>query len=117
MVMAGHITTPNVTDDGLPASLSEEMINGYLREALGYFDCVVITDSMSMGAITNYFTADKAAVMAIKAGADIVLMPQDLQLAYSGIEQAVENGEITEEEIDEHVLRILRLKQKYGLIK
>ncbi len=116
MIMAGHIMTPNVTSDGLPASMSGEIIEGCLRDYVG-FNGVVITDSMSMGAITDYFTADKAACTAIKAGADIVLMPQDLQLAYSGIEQGVANGEITEEEIDEHVLRIMRLKQKYGLIK
>ena len=116
MIMAGHIMTPNVTSDGLPASMSGEIIEGCLRDYVG-FNGVVITDSMAMGAITDYFTADKAACTAIKAGADIGLMPQDLQLAYSGIEQGVANGEITEEEIDEHVLRIMRLKQKYGLIK
>jgi beta-N-acetylhexosaminidase len=116
MIMAGHIKTPNVTDDDLPASLSHAMLSDRLRGEMNY-DGVIITDSMRMGAITDSYTSDEAAVMAVKAGVDIVLMPEDLQLAYSGIEGAVVSGEISENEIDEHVLRILRLKQKYGIIR
>jgi beta-N-acetylhexosaminidase len=117
MVMVGHITTPNATLDGLPASLSYTMITEVLRNSLGHEDTVVVTDSMSMRAITDYFTSDKAAVLAIKAGADIVLMPWELDTAYEGVLQAIETGEISEQELNEHVLRILRLKYEYGLIE
>jgi beta-N-acetylhexosaminidase len=92
------------------------MLSDKLRGEMNY-EGVIITDSMRMGAITDSYTSDEAAVMAVKAGVDIVLMPEDLQLAYSGIEGAVVSGEISENEIDEHVLRILRLKQKYGIIR
>jgi beta-N-acetylhexosaminidase len=116
MIMAGHITTPNVTTDGLPASISYQMLTEKLRNEMNY-DGVIITDSMRMAAVTDVCTSGEAAVAAIKAGADIVLMPEDLQKAYDGVESAVVSGEIAEQEIDERVLRILRLKQKYGIIK
>lgn len=116
MVMAAHITTPNITSDSLPASLSYEMITDKLRNELGYSG-VVISDSMSMGAITQEYSSSDAAVKAILAGVDIILMPQDFESAYNGILNAVNNGEISEERIDESVLRILNLKDKYGLLE
>ena len=115
MVMVGSITTPNITEDGLPASLSYEMITGYLREELGY-DGVVITDSLSMGAVADYYSAGEAACKAIEAGADIVLMPTDLREAYEAVEQAVQDGDISEGRLDESVLRILRLKMDSGIL-
>lgn len=108
-VMAGHISLPAVTQNDLPATLSPEIITGLLRETLS-FDGIVITDSMSMGAITNYYTSDEAAVKAIQAGADIILIPQHFEQAYEGLLQAVQNGIISEDRIDESVYRILRHK-------
>ena len=75
MVMVGHISAPSLTDgEKIPASLSEEIITGILREELGY-DGIVITDAMNMAAVTDYYEADVAAIMALKAGADMILMP------------------------------------------
>lgn len=116
MVMAAHITAVNITKDGLPSSISEEMISGKLRGELGY-DGVIITDAMNMGAIAKNYSSADAAVKAIKAGVDIILMPKDLGEAADGLKEAVESGEISEERIDESVSRILRLKQKYEIIK
>lgn len=116
MIMAAHITAVNITKDGLPSSISEEMISGKLRGELGY-DGVIITDAMNMGAIAQNYTSADAAVKAIKAGVDIILMPKDLGEAADGLKEAVESGEISEERIDESVSRILRLKQKYEIIK
>lgn len=115
MIMIAHINTPNITTDGLPASLSEQLIEGKLRGELG-FEGVIITDSLEMKAITSLYGSDKSAVMAIKAGADIVLMPEDLGKAYNGVLSAVKSGEISQQRLDESVLRILNLKQKYGII-
>lgn len=115
MVMVSHITAPNVTDDGLPASLSYEMITGKLRNTLNY-DGVVITDSLSMEAITDYYSAADACILSIQAGADILLMPNGLQEAYEGVLKAVRDGTISEERIDESVRRILNLKEQYGLL-
>ena len=116
MVMAAHITLPNVSSDGLPASLSKEILTGKLREEMGYKG-VIITDSMTMGAITENYTSGQCAVLAISAGADIILDPADHTAAFSGIIDAIENGTISEARIDESVLRILELKYRYGIIK
>lgn len=109
-IMVAHITLPNVTSDGLPASLSKELITGKLREELGY-DGLIITDSLSMGAIYNNYTAAEASVLAVKAGADVLLMPANFIEAYDAVLAAVQSGEIPEEQIDKSVLRILRVKQ------
>jgi beta-N-acetylhexosaminidase len=116
MIMAAHITAKNVTDDGLPASLSKEMITDKLRGELGY-NGVVITDAMSMGAVTSEYTSAEAAVKAFTAGADIMLMPDDYKAAFKGIRDAVNDGTISMERLNESVLRILTLKEQYGILK
>lgn len=114
MVMVAHIKLPNVTGDDLPASLSPAIVQGILRDEMG-FEGVVITDSLQMGAVTEFFSPEEAPVMALKAGCDILLMPEDLPRAFNGIKAAVEAGQITESRIDESVLRILKLRLKYGV--
>ena len=116
MIMAAHITAVNVTGDGLPASLSKVMITDKLRGELGYKG-VVITDAMAMGAITKDYSSADAAVKAILAGADIVLMPEDYKAAFESVRKAVESGTISSQRLDESVLRILELKERYGLLK
>lgn len=116
MVMISHITTPKITTDGLPASLSREMLTGRLRGELGYTG-VIITDSLEMKAITANYSAADAAVKAFSAGADLLLLPGDLISAYNGVYNAVINGTISAQRLDESVLRILRLKEKYGLLQ
>ena len=109
LVMVAHISAPNIVGDDTPCSLSEKMITGILRTDLGY-DGLVITDAMNMGAIAKNYDSGIAAKMAVKAGADIILMPSDFQAAYSGLYTAVRSGEISEERIDESVRRILTAK-------
>lgn len=115
MVMVSHITAVNVTSDKLPTSMSETMITGKLRNELGY-DGVIITDAMAMGAVADNYTSAEAAVTAVKAGVDIVLMPQNLDEAFNGVMNAVTDGEISMERLDESVMRILKLKARYKLI-
>lgn len=112
-VMASHMSLPNVTGDETPCSLSPSIITSLLRDELGY-DGVVITDGLNMGAVKGY--GGEACVFAIEAGCDMLLMPEDLDIAYSAVFEAVENGRITEERINESVIRILKLKEKHGLI-
>lgn len=112
MIMVSHITVPNITSDGLPSSLSNEMIEGKLRKEMNY-NGVVITDSMAMGAITQEYTSSTSAIKAILAGADIILMPENFVEAYNGIYNAVKDGTLSEKRIDKSVLRILSLKEKY----
>jgi beta-N-acetylhexosaminidase len=116
MVMISHITAPNITSDKLPASLSYEMVQEKLRGELG-FTGVIITDAMEMGAISNEYSSADSAVRAISAGIDIILMPGNFTDAYNGVLTAVQEGKISEERINESVLRILELKEQYGLLQ
>lgn len=110
MVMVGHISAPSLTDgDNIPASLSEDIITGILRNELGY-DGIIITDAMNMAAITEYYEADVAAIMALKAGADMVLMPDQFEQAYEGVLAAVQDGTISEERVNDSLKRIYRVK-------
>lgn len=113
-IMAGHIKTPNATGDGLPASLSPDMM-GILREELGYTG-IIITDAMNMGAIVEEYGSGRSAVLAVQAGVDIVLMPADLAEAAAALTKAIENGEISEERVNESLTRILSLKYEKGLL-
>ena len=112
LIMVGHVSLPNIVGDSTPAPLSSAVVQGILRDSLGYTG-VVVTDSLSMGAITNYYSPAEAAVAALKAGCDIPLMPERLDEAYQGVLSAVQAGELTEERIDESLIRILAAKQEY----
>ena len=113
--MVGHIETPNLAADGLPASLSKTMITDELRVRLG-FGGVVISDSFVMGAIAQRYASADAAVRFIQAGGDMVLMPENLQDAYQGLLEAVNEGVIEESRIDESVMRILKVKKRAGML-
>ena len=108
-VMVGHLQVPQIIPDDTPASLSSVMITDILRNELG-FDGIVITDSLSMGAVTEYYTPSEAAVMCIQAGGDLILMPKDFKQAYQGVLDAVNSHTISEERIDESLRRIFRVK-------
>lgn len=108
-VMVGHISAPNVTGENTPASLSKMLVTDVLRNEMGY-QGVVITDAMNMKAITEGYEPDQAAVMAVNAGADMLLMPEDYETAYNGLLAAVNDGTVSETRINEAVSRIIRLK-------
>lgn len=112
MIMVGHVSLPNIAGDSTPAPLSSAVVQGMLRDSLGYTG-IIVTDSLSMGAITDYYTPAEAAVAALKAGCDIPLMPERLDEAYQGVLSAVQVGELTEERLDESLTRILTAKQEY----
>lgn len=101
-------------DDEYPASLSEKVHN-LLRNQLD-FDGVIMTDDLSMGAITDYTGTENAAVLAIKSGNDL-LCCSDVEEQYPAVLLSVQNGEIPVEQIDNSVKRILKWKQKLGLIE
>lgn len=112
VIMVGHVSLPNIVGDSTPAPLSSAVVQGMLRDSLGYTG-IIVTDSLSMGAITDYYTPAEAAVAALKAGCDIPLMPERLDEAYQGVLSAVQVGELTEERLDESLTRILTAKQEY----
>ncbi|OZU88919.1 beta-N-acetylhexosaminidase [Virgibacillus indicus] len=116
VVMTAHILMPEI-DPEFPASMSEKIITGILRKDLD-FNGVVITDDMTMKAITNNFDIGSASVQSVKAGSDIILVAhhyKNIVSVIDAIKAAVKNGEITEERIDESVSRIIELKKKYEL--
>lgn len=111
MVMTAHVCLPNVTGESIPSTLSSLILQDKLRGVLG-FKGLIITDSMAMGAITQQYAPEEAAVMAIEAGADIILDPADYPAAFEAVVTAVESGRIPESRIDESVDRVLKLKKR-----
>ena len=114
-VMVSHATATGI-DEVYPSSLSKKVITEQLREYLGY-DGIVITDAMNMKAITEYYTTEEACVKAIKAGADMILMPADFEAGYNAVLEAVNDGTISEERIDESLKRIFRVKKRDEIVK
>lgn len=115
-VMVAHIVVESLDPD-LPASLSGPVITGLLRDKMG-FDGVVITDDMTMRAITNNFDIGDAAVRSVIAGSDIILVCHGYdkqKAAMDAVKTAVETGTIDMDSIDRSVSRILRLKDKYAV--
>lgn len=105
-------------DPNLPASLSPKLIQGILRDEMG-FQGVIMTDSLTMAGITAYYPPDQAAAIAIEAGSDMIMgasSPDDVTTMIQGIKQAITNGNISQSRIDASVQRILMLKYQMGLL-
>ncbi|HEV2487194.1 MAG TPA: glycoside hydrolase family 3 protein [Terracidiphilus sp.] len=120
-VMIGHISVPSIEPDpNRPASISSLVVTDLLKKQLG-FHGLVVTDALDMGALTRVFSGSEAeisgaeAVEAIRAGNDMVLIPGDLGGTYNGLLNAVKQGKLTQERIDQSVLKILRMKASVGL--
>ena len=114
-VMVSHLSYPNVTGSDTPADLSSSIVTDILRDKLEYQN-VIITDSHSMASITDHYSAGEAAVKALAAGCDMILMPSDLQAAFDAVKAAVADGTLSQARIDESVLRILTVTAEYGII-
>ena len=134
MVMTAHIQYPQIETETytsistgktvfLPATMSKTILTDILRGDLG-FDGVIVSDSLDMGAVTDNFSVEDTIRLTINAGADLLILPgvhdaNLFRLTDAYVDTAVrlvESGEISEAQIDESVLRILRLKQKYGIL-
>ena len=107
-VMVAHLDVRDV-DPGVPSSLSAPVVRGILRDSLG-FRGVVVTDSLSMAAITERYTAAESAVAALRAGADLLLMPPDARTARDGIVAAVRAGQLSEQRLNLAVRRVVALQ-------
>ncbi|MFC4078262.1 glycoside hydrolase family 3 protein [Salinithrix halophila] len=120
-IMTAHIHVPALDDTPkLPATLSKPILTGLLRKEMGYRG-IIITDSMTMAGVADYFGGvPKAAVKAVEAGADVVLLTPELTTekqreVYNELLKAVRSGEISEKRLDQSVKRILKAKVKYRL--
>ncbi len=109
MIMVGHVAAPSLTGDNEPSLFSRVLVTDILREQMG-FKGVIITDALAMSAISQYYGSDEAAIMAILAGCDMLLMPEDFEKAYNGVIQAVRDGVISEERVNDSLRRIYRIK-------
>ncbi|MFJ4692058.1 glycoside hydrolase family 3 protein [Streptomyces sp. NPDC088766] len=114
-IMTAHILVPALDDSGDPATLSRPVVTGLLREHLGY-DGVVVTDALDMAGVRTKYGDDRVPVLALKAGVDQLLNPPELDVAWNAVLRAVRDGELTEARLEESVLRILRLKDRLGLL-
>jgi beta-N-acetylhexosaminidase len=114
-IMTAHINVPSLNGGtGVPATLSRRVLSGLLREEMG-FGGLIFTDALDMAAIDRGWSRAEASVLAVEAGADVVLQPPDVAAALDGILDAVLSGRIREERIDTSVRRILALKEALGL--
>ncbi len=109
-VMGAHLLVP-AFDDRHPATLSSAILTGQLRQQMG-FSGLIVTDALVMGAIANTYTSATAAVMAVEAGADILLMPSDPQATIEAVVEAVETGRISRQRIRASTERIWQAKSK-----
>ncbi len=113
-VMSAHIALPRIETEKVPATLSQRMLTGVLRQEMK-FDGVIFTDAMNMRGVAAHYPEGEAAVRAVRAGADIILYPPSVEKAFNGLKAAAQSGEITESRIDESVRRILKAKERLGL--
>jgi beta-N-acetylhexosaminidase len=114
-IMTAHIAVPRLTGDSqMPATLSSGILDGLLRKSLG-FDGLIVTDSLEMGAVTNRYWSGLVAVKALQAGADILLLPLDVDVVINEVERAVKRGDLLESQIDRSVGKILLAKSRLGL--
>ena len=109
-IMTAHIAFPSLDPSGKPATLSKEILK--LKNEIG-FNGLMITDGLGMKALTNYYKPGAIELEAVLAGNDILLCPLDVPKAVSLILQAIDKGKVTEEEINEKVLKILKLKERF----
>jgi beta-N-acetylhexosaminidase len=117
-IMTGHLAAPQLAeflgasleDRFLPATLSRTLTTTLLRDRMG-FEGAIVTDSLEMKGVTDLFGEAEVAIRAFEAGADILLMPPDPALAYDTLATALLQGRITEEQIQEKILRVLKLKK------
>lgn len=116
-IQLDHILIPTLEQDvNVPSSLSYNVVTNILKKELG-FSGLVLSGALRMTALTKYFSENEIVVRAFLAGSDILLMPQNLPLAFKAIKKAVEENRICEEDINSRVLKILLLKEKFILNK
>lgn len=116
IVMVGYADMTAISDKGLPACLNPDIVNGLLRSDLE-FSGVVMTDALDNGVITGKYKNGQAAVLALQAGADLLYRPENLDAAVNAIKAALKDGTLTEERLNESVLRILAMKVQFGIAK
>jgi beta-N-acetylhexosaminidase len=112
--MTAHIAVPSLDATGVPATVSQPILTGILREQLK-FTGIIVTDAMEMQGLLEMFNTREAAVRALEAGADVLLMPAKVEDAIAGVTAAINSGRLTRKRLDESALRVLSAKVRLGL--
>lgn len=115
MIMTAHLSMPALDDSGDPATLSRPVVTGLLREELG-FEGVIITDSLRMEGVRERYDDGEVATLALRAGVDQLLMTPAMDEALEAVQEAVNDGTISERSLDAKVRRVLRAKYRRGLV-
>ena len=113
-VMTAHIAVPALSPPGIPSTLSPAILTDLLKKDLG-FKGIVVTDALEMAGIVKSFSTGDAAVRALEAGADVLLMPTDPDAVVKAVTAAVQSGRLTRQRIQESVIKVLAAKEKVGL--
>ena len=109
MIMVGNMAIPSLTGDMTPCSLSDKVVTGILRQQLSY-DGLVISDMLSDKAVSDFYSSEEAAILALKAGCDMILCPENFEEAYQGVLKAVQDGTISEDRVNDSLRRVYRIK-------
>lgn len=109
MIMVSDVAVPALTGNNEPGTFSERLVTEILREELG-FEGVIVSGALNMAAVSEYYGADEAAIMALKAGCDMLYLPEDFEKAYQALLHAVQDGTVSEERINDALYRIYRIK-------
>ncbi len=115
-IMTAHLAVPAVEPQAIPATVSHNILTGLLRDELG-FRGLVVTDALEMQGITSLYSQGEAAVRAVEAGADVLLMPSDPEACIRALLAAVKSGRISRQRIDASAAKIMAAKQKVGLFR
>lgn len=111
-IIVSHEYADNLTSSNLPCSLSKEIYTDILRESLGFKNTILMTDALNTTSIADYYTSSEACVKALKAGADMVMCPENIDEAIEGVLEAVKSGVISEDRINDSLKRIWRVKYR-----
>ncbi|MEP7353959.1 MAG: glycoside hydrolase family 3 N-terminal domain-containing protein [Acidobacteriota bacterium] len=115
-IMTAHMALPELDPSGVPATVSPKILTDLLRNEL-QFKNLIVTDAMTMQGLASLFNSGEGSVRSLLAGADILLMPPDPEMAINAVVEAVEQGRLTEERLDQSVLRLLTAKVRLGLME
>ena len=109
VIMVSNVAVPSLTGDNTPCSLSDKVVTEILRQQLSY-DGLIITDALNEKAVSDYHSSEEAAILALKAGCDMILCPEKFEEAYNGVLKAVREGTISEQRVNDALRRIYRIK-------
>jgi beta-N-acetylhexosaminidase len=115
-IMTGHLNVPALEEQEIPATVSPRVVTGLLRKELGY-EGLIVTDAMDMQGLTKQFAAGEAAVRALEAGVDVLLIPTNADAAIKGVVDAIAAGRLTADRVQQSLIKLLTVKHRLGLFQ